>query len=85
MKNRIVIVRYNRSKANEHHKDNNSDPNHAPASSASVTPTHSASNAAAGVTDAPLDHADVVAAGEAAGDRISGLVRDVLARLGDAS
>lgn len=42
-------------------------------------------NAAAGVTDAPLDHADVVAAGEAAGDRVSGLVRDVLARLENAS
>lgn len=42
-------------------------------------------NAAAGVTDAPLDHADVVAAGEAAGDRVSGLVRDVLARLEEIS
>ncbi|MGA4508325.1 purine-nucleoside phosphorylase [Propionibacteriaceae bacterium G1746] len=35
-------------------------------------------NAAAGVTDQPLDHAEVIAAGEAAAPRLAGLVRDLV-------
>lgn len=35
-------------------------------------------NAAAGVTDAPLDHAEVIAAGEAAAPRLAALLRDLV-------
>lgn len=35
-------------------------------------------NAAAGVSDAPLDHAEVIAAGEAAGPRLASLLRDLV-------
>ncbi|WP_203567372.1 purine-nucleoside phosphorylase [Aestuariimicrobium ganziense] len=38
-------------------------------------------NAAAGVTDAPLDHHEVIEAGRAAGPRLAGLVADLVAVL----
>ena len=38
-------------------------------------------NAAAGVTQAPLDHAEVIAAGKAAAPRLTALLRDLLAQL----
>lgn len=38
-------------------------------------------NMAAGVTDAPLDHAEVLEAGAAAGDRMGRLIRGVIERL----
>jgi purine-nucleoside phosphorylase len=40
-------------------------------------------NAAAGVTGDPLSHEEVVAAGEAVGDRVSGLVSDIVGRMAE--
>ncbi len=38
-------------------------------------------NLAAGITGEPLDHAEVLAAGQASAGRMGGLLRDLLARL----